>query len=277
MISRLPKIITLLLVLCVCIFTIREVFTAEIVKPKFSTSVSLDHQMGMKDTVDDSSLISGDLIYRLNKKNMFRMVQSFNKLYEIEAGGEEFGPNDTGLFHYYTITSDWKKLKVSWRTSATLPLSTRTKDKEIRSVLGGRLSISRKFFNKNLTLGYAPYIKYFWNEFKQVQGGFDSPLYGYGHRLSASYLFSDNLSWSGLAGMEQTFSEKGRYRKRDTHMANDGGYYLDTYAEYTVIPKIMGLRVGYNHTNTQVQAGRIEMNLFDEEVSQYYIGMDYTF
>lgn len=249
----------------------------QVEKSPWTTALSVEHYDGFEEESEAFSQLTGDLSYRLNPKHSFRLVQILTKTYTVtEVDAQEFKLQDTLLYHYWKIRSNESQTRsLSWRTSAILPLSERSQTNDLITRFGGRFSLTGKFFKKRLTVSYRPGLTWSFHKFKQTPGGTPLTRLTLSHSLLFSHSPLPRLTLAGIIGASLSIKEESRFQEDSS--PTDGGYSLDLYGSYDLIPTRLSSRVGFTQSDSQIKAGRTEISFFDSRTSAYYLALDYIF
>ena len=213
---------------------------------------------------------------KISKNSKIRFLQSLTKLYKIDPGGNELLVHDTRLYHFYKFEKKPLDLDYSWRTSATIPLSQESQNKEYISTITGRISVTKKIMDGEITIQYRPTTSYYLKRYKQTLSGTNLNKYRYGHSILFNYAPKDFV-WEieAIFSSHVTIKESSKYQA--TKVSDNPEYSINVNFNYQLIPNSLSFTLGYVQADSQINEGRVEVSLYDEEISSVYAGLNIEF
>jgi hypothetical protein len=235
---------------------------------------SFEHYIGLSDQVDPSSVFMLDGIWRPTENGTLRVIQSFQKLYEVIPGQDEVQAQDTYVYYYYNFYKNKDLGVFAIRPGATIPVSAASRRLGVASKSSLRLSWTRRFWQDQLILSYRPLFSYQFNRYKQTPSGTPMKQWGLSHSLLAQLKAYSNLSIVGALAQGISRTEEGVNQAAAT--SSDGVFSIDLYAQLEFSSE-WALRTGWTQAGSQIKAGAVDVEPFQEEETQYYMALDYTF
>ena len=160
----------------------------------WSMLIGADQYFGFYSDTGQYTELTLNPSYKLNDRNTFTIVQAIDKYYEIPSvGGKEVDFSDTSLRHIYLLNNDLYGWNLKWRTSATLPLSSVSRESGNITRAAGMVIASRKFFDI-FTFTYRPYLSYSFNQYTTTVGGMPLRRASLGHYVEGQIDFTDKLN-----------------------------------------------------------------------------------
>jgi hypothetical protein len=243
--------------------------------PSLSFGLTAEHYWGFDERTEQRSVFYADVIAPVNKAHTLRVVQPLVKEYEINVGEEEFYAADTFFYHYWTWSDNFLGPYWKWRLIYELPISPESRDNSVRSRFQGRLAIGHKFIDGKLDIAYRPFISYQVNSYKQSITSNPLPEWGIGNSFFIDYKATERLGATLILTVAQTYREKTV--NQVSKPRGDGSYITEAFITYSLIRSALDGRIGYVKSDAQYSQGVREINVFDQQKSQFYIGLDYKF
>ena len=240
----------------------------------WSVVVGADQYLGFYENTGQYTSFTLSPSYKINDRNTVLIVQGIDKYYEVpQINGEEVSFSDMSLRHIYTLFPDINGFSLKWRTSATLPLSTVSRDQDNITKLGGMFIASRKFFDV-FTLTYKPFISYSVNQFSTTVGGKPLKRGALGNYIEGQIDFTDKLNLFNRFMAQYNSYERvaGDNKPRQP----EGDYLFESFLGYQVV-KNLEAHVGYSYSDSMIKQGRYEMNIYDTEKSRWLMGVEFNF
>ncbi len=236
-------------------------------------NLSLTHSVGANTSSDPTSSALAELKYNVNSEQSLLLRQEVSKLYLKDRGEEDWQAADTYLAFRLRKASSWQDLSFGATVSATLPASPVSQKQEILSIPGLALQATQKLFSNRLVVSGGPFYRYHINRYKSMKDD-DSGRYlirsRYGFDLSAQAVVSEKFSLATAVQWAERTYEQAPYGT----VSSDHRYNVDVSASYE-LDKKSALTLGYAQTDLAEQLGRIDVYLFDTEVSSYYAQLSY--
>lgn len=231
---------------------------------KVGVDASLEQGVPQREDLATSTYLEVSPSLKVGEKGSIRLVQGLTKYYTIdEVGGEEFAFEDTVLSYSHSIAKDFHSFAIGAKLSASLPLSSASRNTGVYSRPQASLSVSRKFFGDRLSIAYSPYVQTYFNEYSTSPNGVPLRYLSLGNRLTAEFGLPAGFRVGGLVHGTYHFTggdTNGRY-----------GYDLNLGYE---INSILSARVGISHADRYVREGRYEILLYDPLVTRSYAAVD---
>lgn len=243
-------------------------------KKPWSVVVGADQYFGFYENTGQYTSFTLNPSYKIDDRNTVLIVQGIDKYYEVpQIGGEEFSFSDMSLRHVYLLNPDVYGWSLKWRTSATLPISTLSRDQGNITKLGGMAIASRKFFDI-FTFTYRPFISYAVNQYTTSVGGKPLKLGSVGNYVEGQIDFTDKFNLFNRFMAQYNAYERTAYDSKPRQL--EGDYLFESYLGYDVL-KNMSAHVGYSYSDSMIKQGRYEMNIYDVEKSRWLMGVEFNF
>lgn len=244
-------------------------------KKDWSASVSTTQYMNFTDQNEPTTSFDLKASTSLGKNSKISISQTLRKLYVVDPDEEELIVEDTKIGHTYKFEEKLMTMKVSLKTTATLPVSEKSERNDHYSTLKGKLGLSKKVMDMSLTISYKPFYSYYAKKYKQTISGSPLNKYKFGHELSLAYAPKNSKwSFSGSVAASQTEKEQSKFQVKES--TSDFSYSFSISTAYS-INKNISIYAGYVHNNDQLTDGRVETTLFDEEISSSFVGLSASF
>jgi hypothetical protein len=243
-------------------------------KKKWNLTATVEHYEPLDRQNDYQSQFYGDFIYKLSGEHTLRGIQGWDKLYTVAQDEDEIQIQDTLLYHNWTLHKFGAGQPIlSLRSGATLSLSEESKRHQIRTKTSFRLSISQKFFNDKFILSFRPFYNYQFNKFKQSPSGAPLDWYSYGYSVRADIKAFER--WTLVTVIGHGLSKK-QFTGTGGASPSDGIISIDSFINLNAT-EALAFRLGITQSGPQLQAGRLEVDPFDDKQTSVYSGIDYTF
>jgi len=247
-------------------------------------------------------------VYRFKNDWSVALAQFLNRHYFLNPNSNDLGLwiQDTELSINKKFTNLPYKSQLSMRLSSTLPLSYYSQINDILTVGTAQLNWSLNLnpllnlqsqWIKNLTVFINPVIRYYVSLYtttptlgkstdgipgiKQSIGGSPLPEFLFGiPGMGVSIGITDYFSLSGTYGRWVIFPYKTGYARDKSSFYEDyyhRHYYLFSLSGSWQIKKDWTVSLSYSHVDRLDRQGRMEMVLFDDRISSWFLSTSYSF
>jgi hypothetical protein len=255
---------------------IQDASSIEAQKKGLSFAIDVAHSVGAKKDVDPATTFDFTARYKQSDAITWAVVQRFTKLYRVDPGDEELPAADTSLRVGYKLFSAEEGpagTGISLGAEATLPTSQFSREQKVKTVLTGHVTATRSFGPVSLLL--RPYGRFHVNSYKTLDkddSGTTVVRYRLGIRFDATVDLPYNLY---VASSNQWIERHYEDPPYGSH-APDHDYLYDLSLGYEFDAKT-SFAVGYSQGNRAEQLGNVDVYLFDEETTQYYVSASREF
>lgn len=245
---------------------------------KFGPSfrVDLSHNVGAKDDTDPLSVLNLTARYKFDPKVTVSATQRISKLYNVSEGEDEVQFADTSLRANYVITPEKDgpaQFGFSTAVDATLPVSEFSRDQKMVTVVGAQATATRTF--GILSALVRPFYRFHVNEYKTLDDD-DSGATVVRYRLGVLFDVSLALPYDlSLSASNQWIERHYEDPPYGSHVP-DHDYTFDITLSYA-IDKKTAIAAGYSQANRAEQLGVVDVNLFDEESTSYFVSLSREF
>lgn len=250
--------------------------TDEDAKLGSSFRAELSHSVGAKDDTDPLSVLNLTARYKFDRQISMSATQRVSKLYSVAEGDDEVQFADTSLKANYVIATEKEGpvgLGFSTGLDATLPISEFSRDQRMVTVIGVQATATRTL--GSLSALVRPFYRFHVNEYKTLDNddsGATVVRYRLGLLFDVSYALPYDLSLSTSSQWVERHYEDPPYGSH----APDHDYSFDLSLSYA-FDKKTELGLGYSQANRAEQLGVVDINLFDEESTSYFVSLSREF
>lgn len=250
--------------------------SAEGEKP-FSVLFNSQHHVGLGTGVDPYTQFVLGGAYKFSDVHEVSLIVPAKKLYTAPRYGvSELQFDDTYIYHLMTLSPDLFGFRLQWRSGFTLPTSYESIFGGIYSVPSGALIVSRDLIENKLKLSYQPYTRYYFKSKLTSSNGEPLPKVDLGNKMVATYFILPDLSFSLGASAETEWVEEVVRKSKPNEPNHYGKYGYEVSSAYQ-ITKVLGLELGYGETDSFIDDGKYEVNVYDPEQARMYFGVNFKF
>ncbi|WP_141732720.1 hypothetical protein [Oligoflexus tunisiensis] len=255
---------------------IQDASSIEAQKKGLSFAIQVAHSVGARKDVDPATTFDVTARFKQSDVMTWSVVQRFTKLYKVDPEDEEFPAADTSLrvgYQLFPSETGPAGTGISLGAEATLPTSQFSREQDIRTVLTGHVTATRDFGPVSLLL--RPYGRFHVNRYKTMDkddSGTTVVRYRLGILFDATVELPHDLSLTSSNQWVERHYEDPPYGSH----APDHDYSFDLSLGYEFDAKT-SFAVGYSQGNRAEQLGTVDVYLFDEETTQYYVSASREF
>lgn len=249
----------------------------------WSLSLSADYFASMQGVNPASSFgLSASKVYQEKYRTFFS--QSLVKPYYIYEGEPEFDFADSSFGISGPLPEWFEGLKLSWNLAATLPLSDYSRRNEVYTKPQAAISASESRLDDRLSLQYGAYFRAFFSKYQSERtghgrGGRPLPILSYGVSHSGSYKISDAYSAAYSLAYNETHYYSLDPVGSETIRAIDlpDQTYAVSFSTSWAATDAWSWSLGLTQGSQILHAGTVDLVLYDEDRSQWFVATRYSF
>lgn len=241
-------------------------------KSPFRAKVSLEHDTYVNKDFSANTVLGLSASYKVEKISYSAAID-FTKLYEVNSGEKEVQISDTILSASYKLSEfkDNRTVNITPVFSLTLPTSEFSYKQKVTSVPRLSVNFSRSLLDDKLSISVTPFYAYHLNQYKTLEND-DRGAYHISQRLGfnfgVGYSLPHDFSLYLLYSNQKRIYEN--YNNPSTHR-----YSFDGSLGYKILENL-NATVGYNQTDLAEKLGTVDVNLYDVDVTYYYLSVAYS-
>ena len=239
-------------------------------------TVSLDLSRSQSLRMDPVSSLNIAWTLKLSKTTEFSVSQGFSQNYYIYDGDSGFTWNDTKFAFSFSPTLPYKKWSTSGGVSFTLPVSKRSQEDNVYSIISGNGGIS--FLpSKRISLGLTGLLdlytsKYDTGKSSPSQAGAALPMFRYGAsqsgKISIGFL---SLAYS-LTQLEILYNEIEEEAPNSSAENIPDQTFIASFTATVTWENLYGY-TGISQGNSLILPGFDDYIIFDEDFTSYFMGI----
>lgn len=249
-------------------------------RPEWGGNVSLTHAGAFDAESYPVTSATVGMHYRPWRKHSFSISQSVSKYYEIEQGDNELQLSDTNLGYGYSWGTKW--MQINSGLGATLPISEHSHQNQLMTKLSATQTFAKTW--DTFTIGTTPFYNLFLNRYKTtpgdaLSGGDPLPKDLLGATLDLSLGIGPYISMAvggsySRIRYEQTIYTNNLVAVEPNYPSHH--YSMDASVTATVWEKI-SLTTGVGSASQVERYGGVDYTLFDQDTTQWYVSVGYSF